>query len=293
MKIARYYLKARGYRCAAAEKYNICTRQTLPQHKEIKMKTKIFAAAAVLAMSISSGYAAGYSPFSQASLEDANKGGMPYDLTQPKPDNPNSLSGMRIGILAAPGVETEEIVFPYDFLKARGARVDIVVPSWVGKRVVVLDFVRPVLVAQGDKTFAEAAKENYDMLIIAGGVLNSQVLRTDGDAIALIKAQARKRHHFVASVCSGGQVLISAGLAKGKRLTASDPVKQDLINAGANFTGNPAEIDGNLVTGKDPSAMREFMMAIEEVLAGTEKVSGDSIGVPEVPLRKASRVRFE
>lgn len=192
--------------------------------------------------------------------------GLVYDVARPPVENPQLFAGKRVAILAAHGVQESELTYPYHYLKNRGATVDILIPSWSAGKVLAVKYLRPTLWIKGSYTFAEAQENDYHLLILTGGAWNTTVVRKDESALELIRQQERQGG-LIAAVCAGGQILINAEMAAGLTMTASPSVKEDLINAGANYLDRPAVIDGNVITGRGPAEMLEFMQAIHTKLA--------------------------
>jgi len=115
-----------------------------------------------------------------------------------------------------------------------------------------------------DKVFEEIKNETFDCVYIPGGYAPDR-LRRYPEILEFVK-----RHYesgkIVAAVCHGPWVLISAGIVKGKKVTGYFAIKDDLINAGAIYTGNDVEVDGNLITATDPKAMVKQLPLIIEKL---------------------------
>ncbi len=165
----------------------------------------------------------------------------------------------KIAVLVADFVEEVEFIYPYYRLKEEGFEVVVISPG--GKPV------------KGKKGLAisvdgglELLKEEYDALYIPGGYAPDR-LRRYGEILDFV----RNMHDAgkpVCSICHGPWVLISAGVVKGKKVTAYFAIKDDLVNAGAHYTGNPVEVDGNLITGTDPSSMPSLMKKFIDVLKG-------------------------
>jgi protease I len=117
-----------------------------------------------------------------------------------------------------------------------------------------------------DKVFEEVKNETFDCVYIPGGYAPDR-LRRYPELLEFVK-----RHYengkIVAAVCHGPWVLISAGIVKGKRVTGYFAIKDDLVNAGALYTGNAVEVDGNLITATDPKAMVKQLPIIIDKLKG-------------------------
>ncbi len=163
----------------------------------------------------------------------------------------------KIAILVADFVEEVEFIYPYYRLKEEG--FDVVVISPDGKPV------------KGKKGLTisvdgglELLKGEYDAVYIPGGYAPDR-LRRYGEVLDFVR-EMYESGRPVCSICHGPWVLISAGIVKGRRVTAYFAIKDDLVNAGARYTGNPVEVDGNLITGTDPSAMPDLMKKFVEIV---------------------------
>lgn len=191
--------------------------------------------------------------------------GLTYSAVQPTVTDPQEFKGKRVAILAAHGTQESELVFPYEFLKARGATIDIVAPSWSEGRVLMVQYLKPTLWVKANESFTSASRKKYDLIVLTGGAWNSTVVRTDPEAIKMI------RMHFdqgrpVASICSAAQILINSGIAKGRNLTGTSTVKIDLVNAGARYIDQPVVVDDNLITSRNPDDLLAFVSAISDAL---------------------------
>jgi protease I len=179
---------------------------------------------------------------------------------------PNELANKRILILATNGFEQSELEVPRDRLKAAGAHVDVVSPEsgeikgWEKK-----DWGRAVKV---DKTLGDAKADDYDAIVLPGGVMNPDTLRVNKDALALIKAfyDAGKT---VAAVCHAPWLLVETGIAKGRKMTSYKTIKTDVINAGGLWEDSAVVTDNGVVTSRNPGDLEAFSKKIiEEVREG-------------------------
>jgi protease I len=176
------------------------------------------------------------------------------------------LDGKKILILATNGFEQSELEVPRDRLKAAGAAVDIVSPEqgeikgWDKK-----DWGRAVKV---DKPLKGARADDYDAIVLPGGVMNPDHLRVDADAIKLIKAffDAGKT---VAAVCHAPWLLVEAGIAKGRKMTSYKTIKTDVINAGGKWEDSEVVTANGVITSRNPGDLEAFSSKIiEEVREG-------------------------
>jgi protease I len=178
----------------------------------------------------------------------------------------NRLAGRKIAILAADGYEQVELTEPMKALKDEGASVTIV--SLKGGSIQGLNHDKPGDSVTVDKEVASAREADFDGLLIPGGLFNPDALRSDETAVAFAKAffTAGKP---VASICHGPQVLITAGVVKGRKMTAWGAVQTDLKNAGAIVSDEPVVTDQGLVTSRKPDDIPAFnAKMIEEFAEG-------------------------
>ena len=180
-----------------------------------------------------------------------------------------SLKGKRVAMLAANGFEESELQSPRQTLKAAGVEVDIVsaeentVKAWA-KTDWGDDY--PV-----DRALAEASADDYDMLIVPGGLYNPDTLRNDKDALSFTRGFF-EQHKPVGAICHGPWVLISAGVVSGRDVTSYPSIKDDLINAGANWHDQEVVCENGLVTSRSPDDLEAFNnKLIEELAEGKHK----------------------
>ena len=179
---------------------------------------------------------------------------------------PGQLDGKRILILATNGFEQSELEVPRDKLKAAGAHVDVVSPEtgeikgWDNK-----DWGRAVKV---DKALGDAKAQDYDAIVLPGGVMNPDHLRVNDDALKLIRAfyDAGKT---VAAVCHAPWLLVETGIAKGRKMTSYKTIKSDVINAGGQWEDSAVVTDNGVIPSRNPGDLDAFSAKIiEEVREG-------------------------
>jgi protease I len=129
----------------------------------------------------------------------------------------------------------------------------------------------------GDKISVDVALEDaeaadYDGLLLPGGVANPDALRIVPQAIAFIK-EFVSGNKPIAAICHGPWTLIDAGGVKGKRMTSWPSLKQDLMNAGADWSDQPVVTDSRLVTSRKPDDIPQFNKAIIEMFAARRRVN--------------------
>lgn len=115
-----------------------------------------------------------------------------------------------------------------------------------------------------DKTIDEAKIDDYDAVVIPGG-FGPDRLRVNEKVLDFVREMMRAGK-LIAAICHGPQVLISADLIKGKKVTCVKQVSVDVINAGAQYVDEPVVIDGNLITSRHPRDLPGFTAAIIDAL---------------------------
>jgi protease I len=175
-----------------------------------------------------------------------------------------TLSERKIAILTEDGFEEVELTSPKQALLDAGATVHIVSPKrgsvrakegdeWKGEY--------PV-----DKNLSEISANDYDGLLLPGGVVNPDKLRTNEEALSFVKDffHAGKP---VAAICHGPQVLIDAEVVEGRKVTSVAAIRRDLINAGAQWEDSEVVTDEGLVTSRTPQDLPAFNSKIVEEFA--------------------------
>ena len=161
----------------------------------------------------------------------------------------------KVLIVATDGFEEWELFGPLEILSKRGADVKLASPSMTPIQATVHD--DPGKTIRPDMTIADARVEDFDALILPGGVRNPDALRTNDKAIALIRAFAEAGKP-VAAICHGPWLLVEADLLRGRTATAWQSIRTDLRNAGAKVVDEPAVIDGNILTSRNPDDVEAF-----------------------------------
>lgn len=177
----------------------------------------------------------------------------------------NTLSGRRIAVLATDGFEQSELTEPKRLLEEAGAKVDVIAPGDAGqiKGWDKKDWGQSVPV---DVHLDQADPGAYDALVLPGGVINPDNLRTNDKAVGLVKTFAQSGKP-VAAICHGPWTLINAGLVKGKKITSWPSLRQDLDNAGARWEDSEVVTDGNLITSRKPDDIPAFTQTLIKALA--------------------------
>ena len=169
--------------------------------------------------------------------------------------------GKTMAILAADGFEESELFSPKGAIEAAGGRVEVI--SMESGDIQGLRHMETGRSIKVDKTLADARAEDYDAILIPGGLFSPDQLRTDKAALKFAASFVNQRKPVFA-ICHGPQVLISAGAAKGRKMTAVKSVQQDLENAGADVRDEAVVVDHGLVTSRTPDDLDAFNAKIVE-----------------------------
>ncbi|OKS88301.1 type 1 glutamine amidotransferase domain-containing protein [Mucilaginibacter polytrichastri] len=176
------------------------------------------------------------------------------------------LSDKKIAILTEEGFEQIELTSPKEALEAAGATVHVISPQ--SGKVKAWDKDHWGIEVDVDKPLSEVSPDDYDALILPGGVLNPDKLRQNKDAVAFVSAFLDERKP-VAAICHGPQMLIETGMIKGRTLTSFPSLQTDLKNAGANWVDEEVVVDNGLVTSRTPADLDAFnRKTIEEIAEG-------------------------
>ncbi|MBK0403342.1 type 1 glutamine amidotransferase [Adhaeribacter sp. BT258] len=176
------------------------------------------------------------------------------------------LEGKKIAILATDGFEQVELLEPRKALEAEGATTHIISPnSGEIKGWNHTDWGEKVKV---DVKLADAQPQDYDALLLPGGVMNPDKLRMNPDAVDFAAAFMREKKP-VAAICHGPWTLVETGMIQGRKMTSYESIKTDLKNAGANWVDEEVVTDMGLVTSRKPDDIPAFnKKMIEEFAEG-------------------------
>lgn len=170
------------------------------------------------------------------------------------------LDGKKIAVLVEQDFEDSELIEPIRSLKNAGARIVVVgsgtQKTYTGKRGDVS--------IDADITADEARADDYDAVIVPGGYAPDK-MRLHQPMVDMVK-RLYDLGRVVAAICHGPQLLISAEIVKGRKVTSWPSVAIDLKNAGADWTDAPVVRDGNLITSRKPADLPKFNKAIIEAL---------------------------
>lgn len=174
------------------------------------------------------------------------------------------LSGKKIAILATDGYEQSELFEPHRLLKEAGAEVSVIslkageIKGWDNT-----DWGKSIAV---DQTLSEADANDFDALVLPGGVINPDKLRMEESAMNFIK-EFINAEKTVAAICHAPWLLAEAGAVEGKNIASWASIKTDLENAGAKWQDEEVVQDGNLITSRNPDDIPAFTDKIIEVVS--------------------------
>jgi len=171
-----------------------------------------------------------------------------------------------IAILATNGFEESEFTSPKKAMEAEGFTVEVIseksgtIKSWNDG-----NWSNEYLV---DKTLNSVSAKDYHALVLPGGVINPDTLRRNEDALLFVR-DFFKQEKPVAAICHAAWTLISADVVKGRKMTSFKSIKDDLINAGANWVDEEVVVDSGFVTSRNPDDLPAFnSKLIEEIKEG-------------------------
>lgn len=177
-----------------------------------------------------------------------------------------TLDNKRVAVLTEEGFEQVELTSPVEALKDAGATVEIISPK--GGSIKAWDHTDWGIEVDVTKILSEANPDDYDALVLPGGVLNPDKLRQNKEAVAFASAFLDEGK-LVAAICHGPQTLIETGMLKGRKLTSYPSLQTDLKNAGAEWVDEQVVVDNGLVTSRKPDDLPAFnKRMIEEIAEG-------------------------
>lgn len=173
-----------------------------------------------------------------------------------------TLTNKRVAFLATDGFEDSELTSPWEAVTGEGASATLVAPESgdiTGKN----GHTQSV-----DLTSDSASADDFDALVLPGGVVNADHIRMDEASVALAKSFF-EQHKPVGVICHGGWILVEAGVVDGRTLTSYPSLKTDLRNAGADWVDEEVVVDQGLVSSRTPDDLPAFnAKVIEEIGEG-------------------------
>ena len=174
-----------------------------------------------------------------------------------------NLDGKKILIMATDGFEEVELTGPREKLGDAGAQVHVAAPEMEPIQGHEED--TPTIKVEPDLTIGDVTEADYDALVLPGGVINPDNLRTRPEAVALVR-QFDAAGKPVAAICHGPWMLVEADILRGRKATSWPSIRTDMRNAGAEVVDEAACVDGNLITSRNPDDVTAFSEAIADAL---------------------------
>ena len=176
------------------------------------------------------------------------------------------LNGKRVALLVADGFEQVELTEPKRALEEAGATARIVSPA--DGRVKGWQHTDWGDAFDVDVPLDSASETDFDALVLPGGQINPDILRTDPDAVGLVRDFVA-RGLVVAAICHAPWLLVEAGVAEGREMTSYHSIATDVKNAGGNWQDKPVVVSNGIVTSRNPGDLEAFVASIvEEVEEG-------------------------
>ena len=174
------------------------------------------------------------------------------------------LTGKTVAFLvASEGIERVELTEPWKAVSDAGATPVLLSPK-TGE-VQTYNHLDKAEKRPVDKTVGSASVEDYDALVLPGGVANPDALRMDEDAVAFVRDFVASGK-VVAAICHAPWTLVEADVVRGRQLTSWPSLQTDLRNAGAQWVDKKVVVDGNLITSRNPGDLPAFNKALLDAL---------------------------
>ena len=182
-----------------------------------------------------------------------------------------TLSGKKVAIITENGFEESELTSPKKALEEAGAQVDIISPQQ--QKVKAWDHDHWSMELPVNVNIDKAKPEDYDALVIPGGVMNPDQMRMNTKCVEFAQ-RFLEEGKPIAAICHGPQLLIETGLISGRTMTSYWSLKTDMQNAGVDWVDKEVVVDNGLVTSRSPKDLQAFnKKMIEEIKEGTHAPS--------------------
>ena len=175
------------------------------------------------------------------------------------------LNGKKVAILAADMFERVELEEPRKALEDAGAEVEG--GSIHDGEIRGFDHFDPASTVQVDRTIDEVSPDDFDALMIPGGVGNPDQLRGDENVVSFVR-EFHAAGKPMAVICHGPWVLVEAGVVRGKRVTSWPTLETDIRNAGGDWVDEEVVVDGDLVTSRKPDDIPAFTREMTRLFSG-------------------------
>jgi protease I len=166
-------------------------------------------------------------------------------------------------LTAAEGIEKVELTGPWTAVTDAGHTPELVSPD--SGQVQLFEHLDKADTQRVDRIVSEVKVDDYDALVLPGGVANPDALRLDEAAVAFVK-EFVESGKTVAAICHAPWVLVEADVVRGRRLASWPSLKTDLRNAGAEWVDEPVVLDGNLISSRKPGDLPAFNHALLDAL---------------------------
>jgi protease I len=176
----------------------------------------------------------------------------------------DKLQGKRVAFLATDMVEQVELTEPWKAVTGEGAAAELV--SLEEGEIQGFNHYDKADKFKVDRTVEEARADDYDGLVIPGGVGNPDTMRTDENAVGLVR-EFFEQGKPVGVICHGPWMLVEAGVVRGRKVTSWPSLRTDIRNAGGNWVDEEVVVDQGLVTSRKPDDLPAFNAKIVEELA--------------------------
>jgi protease I len=177
----------------------------------------------------------------------------------------NVLEGIRVGFFVAnEGVEQVELVRPWEAVIGAGGEAQLVAPK--NGMVQAFNHLDKADTFPADRATSEVSVDDFDGIVLPGGVANPDQLRMDEAAVAFVKEWFQQGRP-AAVICHGPWTLVEAGVVRGRTLTSWPSLQTDIRNAGGTWVDEECCQDGNLITSRKPDDLPAFCQALVEVFS--------------------------
>lgn len=179
----------------------------------------------------------------------------------------HKLQGKKVAFLFTDGVERAELVEPLAAVRASGADIQLV--SLETGQVQTFNHLDPADKVHIDLTVKDAESDDFDALVLPGGVANPDRLRTDPEAVRFVRGFF-DREKPVGVICHGPWTLIEADVVKGRTLTSWPSLQTDIRNAGGHWVDEEVHVDGALISSRKPDDLPAFCSQVVDTIATAE-----------------------
>jgi protease I len=186
------------------------------------------------------------------------------------------LDGKKIAFLFTDGVEQVELDKPAEAVKEAGAEIDYI--SLDDGEIQAFNHLDHGDKIQVDRKVADVSADDYDGLVLPGGVANPDFLRMDEDAVNFVRSFVEQAKP-IGAICHGPWTLVEADVVKGRTLASFPSIKTDIRNAGGNWVDEEVHVDEGLVTSRNPDDLPAFCdKIVEEFCEGEHEAMAQSAG---------------